>query len=90
MKQVVLLNTLPESLLSFLSDHIRHNEPQNFLIVESLTDKGAFLEMDILPVNPTADEDMTWRVQIPIHFVLAIAQFRPDAKRPIGFVGEGS
>ena len=91
MKQLILLRSdLPESLLDLLADHIQRNEPQVFLIADLFVDIGQFLQIDILPTHNKEDEPTAWRVQIPVHFVLAIAQFRPSAKNQMGFVYQGN
>ena len=85
-KQIILLSpNLPQPLEDLLSEHIRRNDPQVFLVADSVTPLGGFLELDILPLQDTEDGNMVWRVQIPAQYVLAIAQFRPSAKHPMGF-----
>lgn len=87
MKQIILLHPgLPEPLMELFSAHLVRTDAQIFLVAEAVVQNGAFLELDILPAQHSEDASMSWRVQIPIHVVLAIAQFRPDAKRPLGFV----
>ena len=91
MKQIILLRSdIPEPLSDLLADYIQRNDPQVFLIADSVVDIGQFLQIDILPIQRTEDEPTVWRVQIPAHFVLAIAQFRPNAKNQAGFVHRGN
>ena len=87
MKQIILLRPdIPDSLSDLLGDYIQRNDPQVFLIADLVVEIGQFLQIDIPPVQHTEDEPTAWRVQIPAHFVLAIAQFRPSAKNQTGFV----
>lgn len=91
MKQIILLQQgVPPALLDLLADHLHGVEPQRFLLASRVTDNGQFFDLDILPSHNTEDEGKGWRVSLPMNAVLAIAQYRPSAKRQIGFVDRGA
>lgn len=79
----LLPKTLPQELLSFLSDYIYDLHGENFLLCTSQLSEGYFLELVILKNDKSK---RPWTVSIPHHYILAVADMSEIDEQQIGFL----
>lgn len=72
---VVLQPTVPTELLAYLHAYVSEKNGVRYLLAESVSAGHFFLEMSLV-----GEGDRSWRVQIPLHYVLLIGDVSdPDA-----------
>lgn len=80
---VLLQKTLPEELLAFLDGYLHLIHEQNFLLCSSVSDEGYFLELSALKNDKSKK---VWKLRLPMHAIIAIADMADKDGLPIGFL----
>jgi hypothetical protein len=81
MYAVFLNESLPNPFLELISCYLHNIVGQQFLSAADVVHLGAFLECHLIE---NAQDNKPWVVQIPIGYVLAIADMQ-DGKHSFGF-----
>ncbi|GEM_PF-3688074 len=85
---ILLTQQLPPEFLAFLGGYIHLTEKQFFLFSYSFEVEGYFVALEVLKVDKSKK---TWKVRIPIQFVLATADASLDKKgSKVGFLASHS
>jgi hypothetical protein len=81
MYAVFLHESLPKPFLELISGYLHNVVGQKFLSVAEVVHLAAFLECHLIE---NAEDKKPWVVQIPIGYVLAIADMQ-EGKHSLGF-----
>lgn len=74
---VMLHPNAPKELLEMLKKYVQIHTPVSFLISSSVEPLGHFLELEILGTGGMEP----WKIQIPVSYVLAIAEAIKDKEK---------
>ena len=80
---ILLPQELPQEVQIFLADHIFVIGENHFLLSYSFDVGGYFVALEIL-MNDKSKK--TRKVQLPVQYVLSVAQIREEDEKKIGFV----
>ena len=79
---VVLDSRSPPELLALVKDYLKTHDPEmKFLLCTSVVPVSAFLQCELLQ----NESRKLWRIQIPIAYVVAIAEISSE-QQSFGFV----
>jgi len=79
---VMLHPDAPKELLEMLERYVHIHQPVSFLIAANVEPLGHFLEVEMFGKD---DKEAPWKIQIPVSYVLAIADVSKSKIRP-GFL----
>ena len=80
---VLLPKMLPQEIHVFLEAYLHLIHEQHFLLCSSVSDEGYFLELSALKNDKSKKE---WKLRLPMHNILAIADMDDKDGLPIGFL----
>ncbi len=81
---VIIDSEAPRDFLALVKDYLRTHDPEmKFLLCSKAEQIGSFLACELIQ----NESHKLWRIQIPINFVVAIAELEKD-QAPIGFLAD--
>lgn len=82
--QIILLpQQLPVEVAAFLEDYLFLIGEQNFLFSYTFEVEGYFVALEVLKNDKSKN---TWKVRLPLQYVLASAHLREDESKRMGFL----
>lgn len=82
---ILLPQQLPQEVLAFLDEYIYQIDGQTYLLSRSFEAEGYFVALEVLKNDKSKK---TWRVKLPLQYVLAVAQLRDQDGSKIGFLSK--
>lgn len=81
---VIINSQAPSDFFALVKDYLRTHDPEmKFLLCSKVEQDGSFLACELIQ----NESHKLWHIQIPIGFVVAIADLEKD-QTPIGFLAD--